>query len=898
MNNIELYIKDSLGNLVILDLFDDEKVSVEDSIQNVKDISKIFTPFTRDFKVPASYENNKLFKHYYNLNVSNGFDARIKTQALIKVGGFDYRTGFLRLISVGLKDSNPSHYKVTFQGDISTLKDLLEDKKLKDLNYRIFTFDDTAETRVEGIRDGIYVDAFGSAATPDLYPDLIYAPIFTKGKVVAVPSQRTSGLNAAGELVSNYNTGLFDNNYDFDLVRFTGEGPHNNMIVPLDDRTSTGHDVITPYDFKPSIKVGRVLKMISEQYNLGLDSSFTEREEIDQMYLCYNGEPKESEITGSSNAFNSNTSSNETLTEDTTNRSTYTTQEGTIPSEMFAFLDNSNLTNKLTCGTNQNNSERYGELMLLQFQTLFLLDSGYDGQVEVTLRMVYTHDNGERVTIATNTFAPVAGANTDTNVATIKNMLLPFVTVDYYNENMVGKVIELDVDYESTKDLNGDLTTQIHLRRYLWAGGGQYSSTIRGTTNNYTTINSNSFFNIKKYCPDMKLIDFILGLFKTLNLTSYMEDGSIVIKTLKEYYSDPNTYDITPFIKTDTATVAKGFDYKNVIMENEDLKDVMSINYEGTEGDIGFGELRIDKNSFIENGEDLESEVLDFGKDYVIKTPFARMMYENICLAFDDNQDSTGGTYSMADGGLITDMVIGNQIDDKLESVEVSPLLFYAKQADISLLYTAGSSTPTDIDDVGGMIKTLNGTSYIERGNSAGSHGRQVFGRSMVLSGPTVFESEADGSDPDYIIRHQPFKSTDGLEDLGKDDKTRWWNPSNIMASRYRRDGSLVNSNGKFSSLLFDNDSWDEFEYHNLLAPQAWINGLYHSHYEEYLRNVYNKNSRLSTFDVIFPQSLISKYKLNDTFIIGTNEYNINKITIDLLTGEGNVELINKLEFE
>jgi hypothetical protein len=36
-----------------LDLFEDESVTITDSIKNVKDIGKIFTPFSQQFNVPA-----------------------------------------------------------------------------------------------------------------------------------------------------------------------------------------------------------------------------------------------------------------------------------------------------------------------------------------------------------------------------------------------------------------------------------------------------------------------------------------------------------------------------------------------------------------------------------------------------------------------------------------------------------------------------------------------------------------------------------------------------------------------------------------------------------------------------------------------------------------------------
>ena len=42
------------------DLFKDESVSITDSILNVRDISKVFTPFSQQFNLPASKTNNKL----------------------------------------------------------------------------------------------------------------------------------------------------------------------------------------------------------------------------------------------------------------------------------------------------------------------------------------------------------------------------------------------------------------------------------------------------------------------------------------------------------------------------------------------------------------------------------------------------------------------------------------------------------------------------------------------------------------------------------------------------------------------------------------------------------------------------------------------------------------------
>ena len=59
MRKVALYIEDQR-----VDLFDDEVISLTQTIQNVKDISKIFTPFSKSFTLPASKTNNKIFSHY------------------------------------------------------------------------------------------------------------------------------------------------------------------------------------------------------------------------------------------------------------------------------------------------------------------------------------------------------------------------------------------------------------------------------------------------------------------------------------------------------------------------------------------------------------------------------------------------------------------------------------------------------------------------------------------------------------------------------------------------------------------------------------------------------------------------------------------------------------------
>ena len=52
----------------------------------LRDPSKIFTDFSKNFNLPATSRNNKLFKHYYNYDIVDGFDARKSAkEAIIEV---------------------------------------------------------------------------------------------------------------------------------------------------------------------------------------------------------------------------------------------------------------------------------------------------------------------------------------------------------------------------------------------------------------------------------------------------------------------------------------------------------------------------------------------------------------------------------------------------------------------------------------------------------------------------------------------------------------------------------------------------------------------------------------------------------------------------------------------
>ena len=116
MNKVDIYINDQR-----LDIFQDEEITINLSVQNVQDISKVFTDFTQGFTVPATATNNAIFGYYYRTDVTSGVDGRFRQPARIEINSLPFRTGVVEIENVQLKGTEPYAYTITFYGDVVSL---------------------------------------------------------------------------------------------------------------------------------------------------------------------------------------------------------------------------------------------------------------------------------------------------------------------------------------------------------------------------------------------------------------------------------------------------------------------------------------------------------------------------------------------------------------------------------------------------------------------------------------------------------------------------------------------------------------------------------------------------------------------------------------------------------
>ena len=212
-----------------LDLFGDESVSVTQTIQNVRDISKVFTDFSQTFSIPASKKNNLAIKHYYNFNIVDGFDALNKVAGKIELNSLEFKSGYIRLEGVDMRKNKAYAYRITFFGNTVNLKDIIGEDMLS---------------------------ALGSLSTHNL----IYSPSIVEAKLAV---QETLGQAILCPLITHTKRLTYDStNYvagSGNVYWHTGSGANEHGVLWS--------------DLKYAIRIDEIIKAIQEEYEITFDST-------------------------------------------------------------------------------------------------------------------------------------------------------------------------------------------------------------------------------------------------------------------------------------------------------------------------------------------------------------------------------------------------------------------------------------------------------------------------------------------------------------------------------------------------------------------------------------------------------------------------------------------------
>lgn len=214
-----------------IDLFSDEKISVNSSIQNINDISKIFADYSNSFTIPASQNNNQIFKHWYENSINDAFNQLIRYDGYIEIDTIIFRIGKWQIESASVKNNKIENYKITFYGDLLSLTDKFGEDKLKD---------------VETLNDYTFN----------------YSGSSVKNKVISATAQ-----DIMFPLITS------------DRVWETTGVSNTNIASPA--------GAILYTDLFPAMKVSKVLEAIESKYGLTFNSTFLSDERFQSAYIWF-----------------------------------------------------------------------------------------------------------------------------------------------------------------------------------------------------------------------------------------------------------------------------------------------------------------------------------------------------------------------------------------------------------------------------------------------------------------------------------------------------------------------------------------------------------------------------------------------------------------------------------
>jgi len=212
-----------------IELFDDEKISVTSSVQDIADVSKAKTDFTQSFTIPASTTNNEIFKHWYESSLDGGFDHRVKYNGYIEIDTRTFREGAFALNDVKYKDNMVDSYSIVFYGKAKNIKDILKEDKLANLDFSSLNHTFTSTQVINRITSNSY--------------DVSY-PLF------------------AHDRIYDYNTGGSN-----DITINTGSIHWNSLF--------------------PAIPLSFIMQKISDTYDLNFTGAFLDYPQFTKLWMLF-----------------------------------------------------------------------------------------------------------------------------------------------------------------------------------------------------------------------------------------------------------------------------------------------------------------------------------------------------------------------------------------------------------------------------------------------------------------------------------------------------------------------------------------------------------------------------------------------------------------------------------
>lgn len=543
MRKVDIYIEVTTDNYEKIELFNDEDIQINSSIQNIQDLAKVYTDFTQSFTIPASPHNNRLFEHFYQTDVNAVNNPNIRRNAFIEIGTIPFRSGKISIESSNVVKGRVESYSVTFYGDLTSLKDKFGDKTLKDLDLRSYGMSYSGT--------GVKARLLNASSQDIKFPLITSKRHWTYGLGTSTCIDTTAGAIVYNELF-------------------------------------------------PALKVKRIFEAIQTDFGVSFNSNFFNQSLFTELFLWLKN-----------------------------------------AKDFLAYSDSEDVTFSSITGV-----RIYSTYMDLLNASGIGVTAGFTSATPGLRIVVDAILNGKVVkTTEIKTGSP---------------------TTVFSSALLIG-ANKLEFKARASSGVSATIYFTLNYRNYNPNNGieGQRWSE---SANTGTITFSNPYIDPAIYAPNIKISDFVSGIFKMFNLTCYaISVDNFQVEPLDDWYTKGAVIDVTKYVDTDEITIERHKLYKEI-----------SFNYEKSESYLNKRYFNETTNATREFGDVKESFANYDGEEYKVEVPF-----ENIYFTKEDtnNVDEPPRAYLLNE-------------DTATENYDNKPILLYIDSYQTTSFYfNDGSAT-------------------------------------------------------------------------------------------------------------------------------------------------------------------------------------------------------------
>ena len=141
------------GNLEYIELYGNESFTMDISINEITDITKKNSAYSKEINVPGSDQNNYIFNYFFDMNqVPLDFTPSKKFEASVLYDGYIIQSGYIRLNSVTI-DKLEKVYNITFYNSIGDVAATVSDKFMAQLDLSSLSHPFTSDVYLQSTLD-------------------------------------------------------------------------------------------------------------------------------------------------------------------------------------------------------------------------------------------------------------------------------------------------------------------------------------------------------------------------------------------------------------------------------------------------------------------------------------------------------------------------------------------------------------------------------------------------------------------------------------------------------------------------------------------------------------------------------------------------------------------------